>query len=172
MYFRTGMKGLLFMGVGVLLAAVSFLGMTIRDISLDSLRKGDSLYDPIYMFFLVFLGVGGVITTLGSVILTTRESGVWKEFGEKTTFRQRVTGNIPILKYEKPPPPAIGKRTGIIIGIIAMTLGSSIIIPYIVFKIPTVFMSFFMGAILAFVLGLLLVIFSIIYLDKDKKPPE
>jgi hypothetical protein len=33
-------------------------------------------------------------------MLGTKESGVWAELVEKTTFRQRLTVNVPILKYE------------------------------------------------------------------------
>ena len=169
-HFRTGMKSYLLGGVAAILGAFSFLGMTIWYISSDLLRGylGEA---PIFLF-LFGLGVAIFITALGAVILNTNESGLWNEICEKTTLWQRVTGKVPILKHEKPPPPAISKRTGLIIGITAMALGSLVIIPYILFKIPTVFMSFFMAAIIVFILGLLLVIFSIIYLDKDKKPDE
>jgi hypothetical protein len=169
-HLRTGMKSFLFGGIGFLLGAFTFLGMTIVCMRLDLYRRylGGS---PSFLF----LAVGGVavfMTAIGEVILNTSESGLWKEIGGKTTLWQRITGNVPILKDEKLPSPAISKRTSIIIGIIAMTLGSLIIIPYIVFKIPTIFRSFFIAAVLVFISGLLLVIFSIIYLDKGKKSPE
>jgi len=172
MHFRTGMKGLLFMGVGGMLGSFGILGMTIRDIILAPLHEGDSLSDPIFLFFLVVLVVGGLIGQLGFIIVNTSESGLWVELGEKTTFRQRLTGNIPILKHEKPLPPAMSKRTGLIFGITAMTFGSLLIILNMLFKIQALFIHFFITAAFAIIVGLMLLIFSAIYLDKDKKPPE
>jgi hypothetical protein len=165
MYFRTRMRGLLFSAVGAILVAFSFLGITIWYMG------GYSEDSPIYLLFFLVMVASIAITFLASVILNTNESGLWKELGEKTTFWQRLTGNIPILKYEKPPPPTISMRTGLIIGISAMTLGSLVIILYILFKITT-FFSFLIAAIGTFIFGLLFVIFSIIYLDKGKKLPE
>jgi hypothetical protein len=106
------------------------------------------------------------------MISYTSESGLWVELGEKTTFRQRLTGNIPILKYEKPPPPAMSRRTGLIFGIVTITLGCLLIMLHILFKIPGFTIHFLVPGFFAFFFGLLLVIFSIIYLNKGKKSPE
>jgi hypothetical protein len=172
MHFRTGLKGLLFMGVGVILMAFGALGITILERKLAPLHEGDSLYDSIFLLFMIVIGVAYLITLLGVIILYTRESGFYLEFLEKTTFRQKLTGNIPILKFEKPPPPAINKRTGLICGITAITFGSLLILLHILFKIPGFTIHFVISGSFALIIGLLLVIFSMIYLDKGKKSPE
>jgi hypothetical protein len=165
MYSRTGLKNLLFRGLASLLIAFFIFGMTILYI-----------YDyfeiiPIIIFLLIG-GVGALVSFLSTIIASTSESGFWVEFGEKTTFRQRLTGNIPILKFEKPPPPAMSRRTGLIFGIFTITLGCLLMMLHILFKIPGFTILFFIPGAFAFIFGLLLVIFSIIYLDKGKKSPE
>ena len=95
MYLRTGMKGLLFMGGGALLMSFGVLGITILDSNLAPLRDGDFLYGPIFLLFTIVMGAAFLITLLGQIILYTREKEFWLEFLEKTTFRQKLTGNIP-----------------------------------------------------------------------------
>jgi len=169
-HFRTGMKGSLFMGIGFQLITLGVLGITLLDTSLDSRGVWASLYDSIFLALLLVLIGGGFMTILGFIIVNTSESGLYVEIGEKTTFWQRVTGNVPILKDNKFRPPAMSKRTGLIFGISAITFGSLLIILNILFKIPALFIHIFITAIFAIVFGLLLVIFSVIYLDK--KPDE
>jgi hypothetical protein len=145
--------------------------MTIWGMFYDFLREYIS--DTLLFFVMLALYLAALIIGYsGDAILLYDESELWKQIFEKTTFWQRLTGNVPILKDEKLPSPAISKQTSIIIGIIAMTLGSLTIIPYIIFKIQTIFTSFLIGAVHAFIFGLLLVFFSFICLDKGKKPPE
>jgi len=165
-YFRTGMKGVFFGGIGLLLIVFCFLGMTILFI----VGYSDEMV-PVGFFLLVGV-VGGIMTFLSTTISNTSESGLWVEFLEQTTFKQRLTGNVPILKYEKPPPPTVSKRTMLILGITTMTLGSLLIMVHILFRIPNFTIHIFIPGTLALIFGLLIVIFSITYLNKGKKSPE
>ena len=169
-HFRTGLKTYLYWGISLLLGAFTILGLTIWGMSSNFLRG--YLEDFIIVVMAVLYATVLILHFSGDAILVNEESGLWQQIVEKTTNWQRITGNVPILKHEKPPPLSISKRTGLILGISAMTLGIVAIIPFIFFKFPIVFMSFFIAAIVAFILGLLLVIFSIICLDNAKKPPE
>jgi hypothetical protein len=171
-HFRTGMKGSLLMGIGCLLLALAALGITILETGLAPLHEGDSLYDPIFSFFVVVLVLGFLTGQLGFIILNTRESGLWFEILEKTTFKQKLTGNIPILKYEKPPPPAMSRRTGLVLGISAVIFGLFLITLNIIFKHQPFYIEFYISAAVVIVIGLMIVIFSIIYLDKSKKSPK
>jgi hypothetical protein len=165
MYSRTGMKSLLFRGLSSLLVAFFIFGMTIL-LMVDYFE-----IIPIIIFCLIG-GIGALMSFLDIIIASTSESGFYVDFGEKTTFRQRLTGNIPIFKHEKPQPPTVSKRTMVILGITSMSLGSLLIMTHILFRIPNFTILFLIPGGFAFIFGLLLIIFSIIYLDKGKKSPE
>jgi len=165
MYFRTGMKGLLFMGVGGILGGFGFLGMVIDELG--------GHFGEVPIVLLVLLIIAGVpMMAIGSMLLGTKESGLYEELFEKTSFKQRLTGNIPVLKFEKPLPPAMSRRTGLIFGITAITFGCLLILLHLLFKIPGFTIHFIISGTFALIIGLLLVIFSIIYLNKGKKSSE
>jgi hypothetical protein len=171
-HFRTGMKGPLLMGVGLLLGLIGVLGMVIRCTILAPLlmHKMFPFDDPVFLFFGVVFAVGTLIGEFGFIIFTTSESGFVVELHKKTTVKQWLTGNVPILKYEKPPPPAMSRRTGLIWGIIPIIFGLLLITLNIIFKHQPFYIDFFVTATIAFIIGLMLIIVSIIYLDK--KSPE
>jgi hypothetical protein len=79
-----------------------------------------------------FVGVYCHLTYLG--ISLNKEGSLQKEIFENTSYWQRVTGNIPIFKFDKRPSPLLRKKTGIVIGISLMTAGSLITILIIMFN--------------------------------------
>jgi hypothetical protein len=172
-YSRTGLKGFFYESVGFIVLAYGFLGLTIWELSLNSL---DGYFEfGFFVLFALIAGLGAFISTAGMIMLNTSESGLYSELCEKVeeiTFWQRITGDVPILKYEKPPPPTVSKRTMLILGITTMTLGSLLIMVHILFRIPNFTIHIFIPGTLALIFGLLIVIFSIIYLNKGKKSPE
>jgi len=156
-YFRTKMKSFFWLGVGGAILTVGFVGLSLSAIA--------NLYVAwIYIVFSALLPIGIIPLFIGRVILWTKESGLWKEICETTSYRQRLMGNVPIVKYEQLPAPLRSRRTGITIGISLMAIG---IIGEVFFRLTMNYFS--SGPIFMFISGLLLVIFSIIYLNKIQR---
>jgi hypothetical protein len=171
-YFKTGMRGKLLQGTGGMLFASGTLVLTIWYISFYSLNKANPLAESISLIILLVILMGGLLNIVGFLTLSTIESGLLREVYSKTTFWKRITGEVPILTLEKIPPPLISKRTGLILGITTMTLGGFLILLHTLFTIPNFTMHFFVSGTFAFIFGLLLIIFSFIFLDKRKKLPK
>jgi hypothetical protein len=156
-YFRTRMKSFFCTGVGAAISTIGFGGLFFCGIVNLSIAWG-------YIVFFALVLLGLVFDLVGSVILWTKESGLWKEIGETTSFWQRLTGNVPMIKYNKLPSPSLKRRTGIIIGIILITLG---IIWGAFLKLTLNYFSVI--ALSMSIMGLLLVIFSTLYLSSGER---
>jgi hypothetical protein len=156
------MKGFLLRGIGQIACSIGFLGSAFWLIRNNTLPWEN----PFSLPFFLLLVVGFIIFKIGSIFYYTKESGLWKEIYEKTSIWEKLTGNVPILKYEKVSPPLLRRRTGLIIGISMMTVGGLAFI--IIILIKSFFLKSFLipYSIAAFIIGLLFVIFSIAYLDK------
>ena len=156
-YFRTGLKGALLIGIGDICDSGSpgfFYWFDRPPAALPFL--------PLVLFVLAIAGL--LCFIISFPVRLIKESGAWKKISETTSYWQRFTGNVPILKYEKLPSPSLKRRTGIAIGISLMTGG---IIGTIFFRLTMNYFS--AGTIFMFIAGLLLIIFSIVYLDKRKR---
>jgi hypothetical protein len=109
--------------------------------------------------------IGGVfLTYLGFAFQTTKESGLWKEICEKTTYWERLAGRVPMLKDEQFPPPFFRRRTILILGSFMMTMGILITIATIFFKVPFSKDVLISSSVFATIFGLLFIIFSIVFL--------
>jgi hypothetical protein len=160
-YLRTGMKTYLYWGIGFAVFLVFFpaCSIEIRPFGYDA---------NIIVMALLYL-TAFYFRYSGLSILHYDEKALWQEMCEKTTYWQRLTGNVPILEHQKPRPLPISKRSGLALGILSTTLGAIVIVLFILFKVPIVSTNTFTAAILAAIYGLLLIIFSILCLEKDKK---
>jgi hypothetical protein len=157
-YFRTGLKGALLNGVGTIFVAIGVPGFFYW---FDSAPMA---FPFLPLLCLVLVIAGGLCLIVSLPVLYIKESGLWKEIYDKTTYWQRVTGNVPIVKYEKPPAPSANRQAYIILGILMMTGG---ILAFIFIKLT---MNYFLtAAISSFIIGLLFVIYSIVYLNKNKE---
>jgi hypothetical protein len=128
---------------GIWLAALWFINFDCH--------RANPWDDPFLWVFSPLLIVGGILHYVGLSIHWTKESGLWKEIFETTSYWQRMTGNIPVVKYDKLPPPYLKKKTSIIIGITLMTSGILTIIAVILLQIPITY--FLTTSILAFICG-------------------
>jgi hypothetical protein len=161
-YLRTGMKAYLYWGSSSLVALVMFMGMPIVPMSFDFF----SIIMAALFLTAFYFGISG------DSILLYDERVAWEKMYEKTTYWQRLTGNVPILEHQKPRPLPISKRNGLIIGILFTTLGTIVTVAFILFEVPMVTTNIFKVGIVALILGPLLIIFSVICLEKYKNRPE
>jgi hypothetical protein len=161
-YFRTGLNGALLTGVGEIVFAFGFLGVAywfMRDIA--------PWESPSSLPFFVLLIAGLLILIISRPVLYIKESGLWKHIYDKTPYAKRVIGSVPIVKYERLPGPSINKRTSLSVGISLMAMGILIIMVFILFKVSINYIL--IASISAFILGLVVVIFSIVYLHEAKR---
>jgi hypothetical protein len=166
-YLRTGMKAYLYWGIFSIVALVMFLGMPIVLMSSDFWGE----YTFSIIMGALFVTAYYFKTSAASNILYD-ERVAWQQMCEKTTYWQRLTGNVPILEHQKPRPLPISKRNGLILGILFTTLGTIVTVAFILFEVPMVTTNIFKAGIVALILGPLLIIFSVICLEKYKKRPE
>ncbi len=160
-YFRTGLNGALLTGVGEIVFAFGFLGVAywfIRDIA--------PWESPSSLPFFLLLIAGLLIIIISRPVLYIKESGVWKQIYNKTPYWERVIGRVPIVKYEKLPAPSVNKRTSLSVGISLMATGILIIMAFILFKFSTNYIL--TASVSAFIIGLVVIIFSIVYLHEAK----
>jgi len=155
-YFRTGLKGALLNGVGAIVGAIGVPGFLY---CLDS--------PPVALPLLPFLFLALMIVALLFVIIAMpvmyiKESGSWKEIRDKTPYWKRVIGSVPIVKYEKPPFPSANRRTHLVLGVTMMVAS---ILAFIFFKRT---MYFSVASIAWFIMGLLYVILSFVYLTRKR----
>ena len=166
-YLRTGLKTYLYWAISALVCLVFFLGMIIWVMTSDSLGRyfGETLIIimPVLYLIVFYLNISG------DSLLLYDQRAAWEQMWEKTTCWQRLTGNVPILEHQKPRPLPISKRRGLVLGIFSTTLGTILIVTSILFKFSTVFIHSFAAAIVVLILGLLLIIFSIVCLEKNNK---
>lgn len=172
-YHRAGLYAFLFEGVSFIIGLLTiwsiYLIMTEPNIS-GFLCANSQFCDKFLLKLLMGLFVVAFfLHVMYYALIFTKESGLWKEIGENITYRQAFTGNIPITKWEKRPPPLMKRRTGIIIGISLMVAGSLISILIVVSTLFHFFINFFIVSVASFTLGLLLVIFSIAYLANEER---
>jgi hypothetical protein len=154
-YFRTGLNGALLTGVGEIVFAFGFLGVAywfIRDIA--------PWESPSSLPFFLLLIAGLLILIVSRPVLYIKESGLWKQIYDKTPYWKRVIGSVPIVKDEKLPAPSVNKRTSLNVGISLMATGILIIILFILFKFSISYIL--IASISAFIIGLVVVIFSIV----------
>jgi hypothetical protein len=122
----------------------------------------------IFQLWIGLFVVGVFLHLMYYALIFTRESGLWKEIGGNITYRQSFMGDIPRVKWDKRPEPLMKKKTGIIIGISLMIIGSLISIPILTSTLFHFFLNFFIVSTAACILGILLVVFSIVYLGKER----
>jgi hypothetical protein len=171
-YFRAGLTSRLWSVASIIIFVIGFwiaYILSIIDLCASyGLCSTPGEEDVIYVIVNVvfFVGLSFHYTYLGDS--WNKESSLQKEIFENTSYWQRVTGDIPIYKVEKGPAFFFRKKQGIIIGIALMTVGSLLTIVLII--MPNLFhfvLSFLIVFLSAFIMGLLLVIFSVTYLEKE-----
>jgi hypothetical protein len=169
-YFRAGMSSRLWSAASsiifitmIWIVYLPFMLFTNGDFCTNELC-GESIY-----WLMIVLFVAGVflhVEFLG--IAWNKEGGLRNEVAETTSYWQRFTGDIPVLKSEKFPPPLLCKRTGLVIGISLMASGILLTTIIVMFTLSHFFMSFFIVSVAAFMVGMSLVIYSVAYLEKER----
>lgn len=171
-YFRSGMLAYLCQAasdiVGILFFWLLYLMLTQSDV-LAVFCNTERCGELIYRLWLGLFVVATLLHLLYYAFIFTKESGLSKEIFKNTSYWQRMTGNIPVVEWEKRPPPSLKKKTSIIIGISLMTIGSLMSILIAMSSLFHFFMIFFIISVSALILGLLLIIFSIAFLEKENK---
>jgi hypothetical protein len=172
-YFRAGLTSRLWLVASQTVVLISiWIGYILFTIDLcDNYglcsTPGEENIIYVIVGVVFFVGVYFHVTYLG--ISLNKDSDLLKEIFEKTSYWQRVTGDIPIYKVEKRLPPFLRKKKGIIIGVFLMIVGSLLSIFLII--MPNLFhfvLSFLIVSLSAFIMGLLLIIFSVAYLGKER----
>jgi len=153
LYRRRGLKGALLRGIGGIAGAIGCFGLTFALLSSWN-------YPIMPSLFLIIISL--LLYIVSFPILYIKESGLLKEL-ENTTYWQRFTGNVPIVKYEKRPDPTAKRQVFLLLGVVMMAGG---IIGAVFFKLTMNYFS--TGTIFSFIVGLLFVIFSLVYLNKNK----
>jgi hypothetical protein len=113
-YVRTRMKGFLFRGLGIITSSVGLFGSAYWFIKTETLPWESLISLP---FFILMLA-GAVLLAAGDVFVFGKESGLWKEIWERSTFWEWVIGRVPILKHENLPPPIRSSKEGLMMALL------------------------------------------------------
>lgn len=169
-YFRAGMSSRLWSAAGsiIFITMIWILYLPFALFTNGYFCTNELCGESIYWVMVVLFVVGVFLHIEFLGISWNKEGGLRNEIAETTSYWQRLTGDIPVLKSEKFPPLLLRKRTGLVIGISLMASGICIttILSYsISFHF---FMSFFIVAVAAFMVGMSLVMYSVAYLEKER----
>jgi tellurite resistance protein TehA-like permease len=165
-YYRTGMKASLLPGLGYVAVSIGLSGVAL----IASIRRELTLWDNASTLPLFLLIIAGVfLTLLGFVLENTKEGGLWKEICDRTTYWERFTGRVPILKDEKIPPPFFKRLPILILGSSIMTAGILTIIITVLSNKSLLREHLISYSIFAIMFGLLFIISSFVFLNKGKK---
>jgi hypothetical protein len=164
-YYRTGMKGSLLPGFGYIAFAIGLSAIAL----IGFIRQKFTLWDnaSTLPFFLLIIA-GAFLTFLGFAFENTKESGLWKEICDRTTYWERFTGRVPFLKDEKIPPPFFKRLPILILGSSMVTAGILTIVITVLSKISFSKEHLISYSLFAIMFGLLFVIFSLVFLNKGK----
>jgi hypothetical protein len=128
------MKSTLFMGLGEISFSIGLFGAVYWFVKTRTF-PGESLISLLVSsFLLVFVSI--VLNTAAAALRFGKESGVWKEICEKSTYWDRVIGRVPILKHETIPPPIRSSGEGLIIALSVVLPGILVIPIYILANFP------------------------------------
>jgi len=158
-YFKTQIKSFLLLSLGGVFGIVGITGVVLWiSGNLDWI-----------IVFVIFLLIGSLISSVGSTMLITTESGLWKEVCQKTSFWQRLLGDIPTIEKKKYPS-TINRRILLLIGTSLMAVGVIVFVSQYFFSISKISKNLFyvllLTSITSFIDGMLLVFFSMAYLNK------
>ncbi len=159
-YVRTGMKGFLFRGLGIISGSVGLFGSAYWFIKNETLPWESLISLP---FFILML-VGIVLVAAADVFAFGKESGLWKEIWERSTFWERVIGRVPILKHENIPPPIRSGKEGLMMAL-------SIFVPIILIIIINILSvaNFSKAALCSMAVIIFSILFFGFFVNRSKK---
>jgi len=147
----------------IALATIGFGFIGTINILVSYAKEGK--FSVLAILFFAVLGFGLFLLFMGIAYLITADSGVWKEIGNRTSFLQRVLGSVPIIEKSQYPP-IVRLQSGLAIGISMLAIGAFFVFYPLLF--PGAPRDKSSLAVIFFVQGILIIIFSIIYLSRKK----